>query len=327
MVQFFLNWTEKDIRVSNMPCGQFISEQKLSNEWKIVCFWNGKLGKSLKPHSLEFRRVTAIDVVTMYGTFYPHPTVRTIRKRGQSSEMPPKLLFHTFMESGSSSKVIDVYDPHLEFNSGLHGDVTITHLTNYGCRKCVHLAELSNDMRRLLEPENCCLADVYLKCGEASIPAHKIILSARSPVFAAMFKNPMKENHENEVVIDDMEVPVLQLMLTYVYTGNLSDLTVSSASDLLYAADKYQLGDLKKVCCEFLKNRISLQNVLRILLLGELHYNELKSRAIDYICLVCKEISVFENTEEWKTLRKERPDLTVDILTAVLKAKERMGKF
>ncbi|CAL1285697.1 unnamed protein product [Larinioides sclopetarius] len=122
------------------------------------------------------------------------------------------------------------------------------------------LEELSKDLERVLS-ESSRFADVTLKCGGASIPAHKIILSARSPVFAAMFVNPMKESLRNEVDITDIHESALRDLLKYVYTGKTCDLTDSSAAELLNAADKYQIQDLKAVCVDFLKNTVSLQNV------------------------------------------------------------------
>ncbi|GBM75634.1 Speckle-type POZ protein-like B [Araneus ventricosus] len=208
--------------------------------------------------------------------------------------------------------------------SRLHGFVKISDisekfasgLVNREFKKTVQLTslgELSNDFGRLLDPESSRFADVTLKCGGASIPAHKIILSVRSPVFAAMFANQMKESLTNEVDITDIDVSVLRALLVYMYTGKTYDLTSSSAADLLLAADKYQLQDLKMVCSYFLKETVSFQNVWRMLVLGELLDEDLKSFAMDYICNTCGKISVLESMEEWRALRKERPDLALEI--------------
>ncbi|GBM73908.1 hypothetical protein AVEN_61524-1 [Araneus ventricosus] len=196
MVQFPINWTLTDIKVSGIISGQYISELKLNNEWTIVCVWKENSNKFLKPHCIEFRRVYTTDEVSVSGTLYLRNSskVRTIRKKGHQSvrsgpQILPEQKFSKFMESGSPSIVINLNDT----TSGclttvyrLHGVVNITSVSTLGnkkCRKCVHmkpLVELSNDLGRLLDPETCCLADVNLKCGDASIPAHKIILSQGS---------------------------------------------------------------------------------------------------------------------------------------------------
>ncbi|XP_055934690.1 speckle-type POZ protein-like B [Argiope bruennichi] len=180
------------------------------------------------------------------------------------------------------------------------------------------MEKLLDDFGRLLDPKTSSFSDVVLKCGDVSIPAHKNILSVRSPVFEAMFSNPMKESHKNEVSVIDIDETTVRNLLIYIYTGTISDLTDSSAADLLFAADKYQLQDLKTLCCGFLKNTMSLQNVLNILVLGELHADDLKSFAIEYICNKCTNFSTIEELEEWKTLRKDRPALAMDVLTSLI---------
>ncbi|GBO20801.1 TD and POZ domain-containing protein 3 [Araneus ventricosus] len=102
--------------------------------------------------------------------------------------------------------------------------------------------------------QSSCFADVTIKCDGVSIPAHNLILSARSPVFAAMFANPMKESRENEVEITDIDVSTIRALLIFMYTGKTSQLTASSVADLMFAADKYQLPGLKTACSYFLKD-------------------------------------------------------------------------
>ncbi|CAL1285696.1 unnamed protein product [Larinioides sclopetarius] len=188
------------------------------------------------------------------------------------------------------------------------------------------LEELSKDLERVLA-ESSRFADVTLKCGGASIPAHKIILSARSPVFAAMFVNPMKESLRNEVDITDIHESALRDLLKYVYTGKTCDLTDSSAAELLNAADKYQIQDLKAVCVYFLKNTMSLENVWDILVLGDFHSPDLKSFAVDYICKNYGEFCIIEKTQEYIALREKRRDLALELVESLVKNREEKRKI
>ncbi|GFT78948.1 speckle-type POZ protein-like B [Nephila pilipes] len=183
------------------------------------------------------------------------------------------------------------------------------------------LNELSNDLSRLLDPETASFEDVHLKCGSVAIPAHKNILSMRSPVFSAMFSSEMEETRKNEVDITDVDVPVLRMMLKYVYTGKVENLTVSSAGDLLYAADKYQLKGLKTRCSDYLKCTVSIENVLGILSLGDLLDPDLKMFAMDFICEKFDEFPALEKTEEWKNLEKEKMPLAFEVLMSLVKSK------
>ncbi|GFU17600.1 speckle-type POZ protein [Nephila pilipes] len=145
----------------------------------------------------------------------------------------------------------------------------------------------------------------------------------RSPVFSAMFSSEMEESRKNKVDITDVDVTALRLMLKYVYTGKVENLTVSSAGDLLYAADKYQLKGLKTRCSDYLKSTVSIENVLGILSLGDLLDPDLKMFAMDFICEKCDEFQALEKTEEWKNLQNEKLPLAFEVLTSLSKSKEK----
>ena len=95
----------------------------------------------------------------------------------------------------------------------------------------------------------------------------------------------MREKSTNRVEITDIELPVVQEMLTFIYTGyspklNLKDM----ASKLLFAADKYQLGRLKLMCQEALSRKLTVENVSQTLALAEMHNaTQLKAVCSDFI--------------------------------------------
>ncbi|GFY58073.1 hypothetical protein TNIN_384561 [Trichonephila inaurata madagascariensis] len=85
------------------------------------------------------------------------------------------------------------------------------------------------------------LCDTKLKTKTGSFPAHKNILSARSPVFKAMFTHDMKEKNSECVDIEDLDDETVQRLLLYIYTTTLQDLRWDSACNLYAAADKYEI--------------------------------------------------------------------------------------
>ncbi|CAL1268426.1 unnamed protein product [Larinioides sclopetarius] len=188
------------------------------------------------------------------------------------------------------------------------------------------LMELASDFERLLKPKATDFTDVNLKCENASFSVHKNILSVRSSVFAAMFTTGVKEKRENKVNISDISPQVLKTMLIYIYTGKTGELSVQSAGELLFAADKYQLQALKRVCSDYLKSFVSVENALNTLVLGHLHDNELKVFAMDFICNSREEFEVLEKTTEWTNLREKRPSLAMDVLTSMVKSKDKKLK-
>ncbi|XP_065211740.1 speckle-type POZ protein-like [Planococcus citri] len=156
------------------------------------------------------------------------------------------------------------------------------------------LCDLSENFGQLLEHRE--LADVILSVDGQEYPAHKNILSARCPVFAAMFKHDMRENGQNRIDIEDMTAEVVGEFLKYVYTGKCENVK-NVAEGLLAAADKYGLDRLKMICAEELYKTLSVENVANVLLLADMHgVKELKSESIEFI--VAKFTEVF-NSAAW----------------------------
>ncbi|XP_065205321.1 speckle-type POZ protein-like isoform X1 [Planococcus citri] len=158
--------------------------------------------------------------------------------------------------------------------------------------------DLSENFGQLLGQDK--LTDIVLSVNGQEFPAHKIILSARSPVFAAMFEHNVKENEENRVYINDMDEEVASEMIRYIYTGKCEKLA-ELATGLLVAADKYNLSRLKMICADELYKTLSVDNAASILLLADMHsVIELKNGVIKFI--VSKLADVM-NSEGWKNIK------------------------
>ncbi|GFT01636.1 speckle-type POZ protein B [Nephila pilipes] len=160
------------------------------------------------------------------------------------------------------------------------------------------------------------LCDTKLKTETGTFLAHKNILSARSPVFKAMFANDMKEKSSECVYIEDLDDDTVERMLLYLYTAAVEDLQWESAYELYAAADKYEILSLKSMCSSFLKNNLCPDNACELLILANMHLDQyLKSVVQDYI-LYHKGIF---NSKEWKLLMKTNLQLAADIMYLKLK--------
>lgn len=122
----------------------------------------------------------------------------------------------------------------------------------------------------------------FKKMNDELILIH-VTLTARSPVFSAMFEHEMEERKQNRVDITDVDHEVLREMLRFIYTGKAANLE-KMADDLLAAADKYALERLKVMCEEALCTSLAIENAADILILADLHSaDQLKAQAIDFI--------------------------------------------
>lgn len=92
------------------------------------------------------------------------------------------------------------------------------------------------------------LSDFTIKCGDRSFYVQGAILSARSDFFVGMLRHGMKEANEKEVKIEKMEPDILELVLRYLYRGELEPLPVSYLQKVYSAADRFFVEPLKIKC-------------------------------------------------------------------------------
>lgn len=97
----------------------------------------------------------------------------------------------------------------------------------------LHLEKLSHDFGSLLKgiPANPAYpTDVKLVAGgnafhAAFLPAHKLILSARSPYFEAIFSHGWKDsNEETKVKMPELTADAIRQFRNYIYTGQVENL-------------------------------------------------------------------------------------------------------
>ncbi|KAA8577400.1 hypothetical protein FQN60_018726 [Etheostoma spectabile] len=66
------------------------------------------------------------------------------------------------------------------------------------------------------------LCDVVLVVGAKKIYAHRVILSACSPYFRAMFTGELAESRQTEVVIRDIDERAMELLIDFAYTSQVT---------------------------------------------------------------------------------------------------------
>lgn len=118
---------------------------------------------------------------------------------------------------------------------------------------------------------------------EKEIPVHKSVLSVRSAVFETMMETNMRENSEKRAKIEDISAPAFLEFLRFIYCGNVEGID-EHAVELLYAATKYDIQDLKPFCVKSLAENLSITNAIETTMLADLHEEKkLKRYCIDFI--------------------------------------------
>ncbi|XP_014235421.2 uncharacterized protein LOC106658114 [Trichogramma pretiosum] len=162
------------------------------------------------------------------------------------------------------------------------------------------------------------LSDVKLIVEEQEIPAHKIVLSAASPVFKAMFTHDMLENQSNTVEIADIPHTNLTEMLRYIYTGEIEIKEAGSIIELLEVADKYQVDCLKTKCAKILGTDLSTENAIDILVAA--HKYKVKNLEDEAIKFITTHIESLSNSEDIKEI--DDPDLWANLMQSVVKSQK-----
>jgi len=152
--------------------------------------------------------------------------------------------------------------------------------------------------------------DIIIKCGDNSFYCHKFMLSARSPVFQAMFISDMEETKYGTVKVEDVHPDVMTEILQYVYTGCSLNID-KHAEAILAAAEKYLLDQLKVCCEDHLSGILDVENCIELLLLGERNNaTALKKAALLFLTdNMTKFIA-----GDWKQKLKNHPVLVMEVM-------------
>jgi len=177
--------------------------------------------------------------------------------------------------------------------------------------------QLMHDYERLLKSQQ--FADFVIEVGDRKLRVHKCILAARSIVFAAMLNHDTEEAQKGVLEIKDLDYDVVQEMLNYLYCGRCNRLNELGA-DLLVAADKYSLPDLKARCEKALIKALTIENACELLILSDAHSaTQLKERTVEYVVRNSFEVT---RTSGWQLLLKQRPELVTEVVQSFSKPQD-----
>ena len=154
--------------------------------------------------------------------------------------------------------------------------------------------------------KNDCLGDIVLVVGDHKIQCHKFILAATSKVFKKMLTTDMQEKNSAEIVLHDINLSTAKSLLSFMYSEKVDNCEITT--DLLAAADFYEVPLLKAVCKSHLLKILDFSNVAQIWLCGYLHSDvELECKTIAFMARHWEELL---EDEQIQTLVDEYPDLT-----------------
>ncbi len=188
---------------------------------------------------------------------------------------------------------------------------------------------LSKTLKGLAEDPT--YSDCVVSCGPHKFQAHKSILTLRSeklkhlisPNANQVVNDKKNKNNQyintNTIDLSELVEPAVFLsLMNYLYTceieGGISERNVQN---LMKAAEKLELNDLKVDCLAFMENKINPITVVPVLIQAYQVENEkLIGKCIRFI--QAKEIDL-EKSHDWKTFKTESPQLALQIYEKFLR--------
>lgn len=142
-------------------------------------------------------------------------------------------------------------------------------------------------------------SDITIKAQEKNFYLHKNILSISSDVFEAMFRSDMIESNQNTVTIEDVDPDVLEEFFRFIYTGKVLKIK-ERVNELLIAAEKYNIKELKVLCEQTMIKCLSEDNAVMYLQLAiENNAEQLKVQSIHWIAIHLENMIEIKELEEF----------------------------
>ncbi|XP_053950213.1 BTB/POZ domain-containing protein 9 [Anastrepha ludens] len=109
-------------------------------------------------------------------------------------------------------------------------------------------------------------SDVTFIVEDQRLPAHRVILAARSEYFRALLFGGLCESRQSEI---ELKIPVeaFKALLKYIYSGRmpLAQMDEDNILDTLGLANQYGFSELENAISQYLRHYLALNNVCAIL--------------------------------------------------------------
>ncbi len=146
-------------------------------------------------------------------------------------------------------------------------------------------------------------------------PCHTFILSARS----AAFKEIILSTDERILDIPDINPATMKILLDFIYTDKVAKKHVDI--NLLKAADRFAMDDLKTLCSTVLTHKLRVSNSIEVYLASrQTKATQLEDRARNFIIDHLDEVM---KTPEWKLSTEDSKSFAEVIMTAYFESKSR----
>lgn len=170
--------------------------------------------------------------------------------------------------------------------------------------------KLMNCIKHLLNSEMESDIQFHFANSSVKLHGHKFIIGLRSSVFHTMFygRLSMAAEKPNVCKIVDISSESFLEMLRFIYVDEVN-ICEQNFSEIMYAAHKYSINHLEKMCCSYAAEKLNPDNCCSYLRQCFLYNNDLSKKCMD---VIDKDIRLIIDKNTWK-------DLNEDQISAVLR--------
>ncbi|XP_078602575.1 kelch repeat and BTB domain-containing protein 8-like isoform X1 [Branchiostoma floridae x Branchiostoma japonicum] len=152
------------------------------------------------------------------------------------------------------------------------------------------------------------LQDVVIEVEDRRFPCHRLVLSAASPYFRAMFTSGMAESRKETVVLQGLDAGMFEEILSYIFTGTVR-MSLDKVQPMYQAADLLQLDYVRDTCSSYMVMSLASSTCVDM-------YNFADAFSVDMVLnrcrqWVCRHFAKFVSSEEFCRL-------SVDQLTEII---------
>ncbi|KAF8781038.1 hypothetical protein HU200_001010 [Digitaria exilis] len=161
--------------------------------------------------------------------------------------------------------------------------------------------------------KNGIFSDILVNADGGSIKAHRAVLAACSPVFMRMFSTDLKENEQSMVDISDMSLEACQAFIAYIYGCIAGEEFLPHRSELVSAADKYDIVELKNMCERSMIDDVDNDNLLERLQIA--HQYGLSTLKKVCMWLLVEFLRIYDIPDDFREfIGKGDPDLVAEVM-------------
>jgi len=125
-----------------------------------------------------------------------------------------------------------------------------------------HLSTTIHDGIKMLYKDQH-LTDIVIRVGSQTFPCHKLVLSAVSPYFKAMFTGEFQDKHLEEVNLESIPPDTFKCILQYVYCSDKDVINEHNAQDILNVSCMLLIQHVQQACESFISEKLNTANVIK----------------------------------------------------------------